>query len=152
MTANGGLKLKVTAQPPRCRPASRLFRYLPFARIIRLITYDATGQALTGTDATGSGSSATYTAVTNNAAAAVGTPMAGSADVQNSHSVTQAAGSVLSSSYGYNSALSLVSSTMPNGAAASQVFSPSTGLLTSNQACPYTGRPRVIRMLSIRRW
>jgi hypothetical protein len=58
--------------------------------------------------------------------------MAGTADVQNGHTVTQATASQLATSFGYNTALALTQSVMPNSATTSQNFSSSTGLLTSS--------------------
>jgi RHS repeat-associated protein len=122
-------------------------------------TYDVTGHALTGTDGSGTGSSASYNSATNYAAPAAMTPMAGTADVMNGHTASQAAGSQLASTYGYNSALSLTSSVSPNAASSSQVFSPSTGLLTSSVSVhgatttyTYTFNPTVVRALTNGHW
>jgi YD repeat-containing protein len=95
-------------------------------------TYDATGHQLTGSNSTGAGASTTYSAATNWASPDALTPMAGAGDVQNGHTVTQASGSSLQNGYGYNSALSLVSTTMPNSATTAQSFNSSTGFLNSS--------------------
>ena len=87
-------------------------------------TWDVTGHQVSSTDVTGAGGSATYSAMTNYAAPDAITPTAGPPDVSNSHSVTQATGSQLASSYGYTTALGLASAVMPNSATASQTFDP----------------------------
>ena len=122
-------------------------------------TYDASGHALTGNGANGTGTSAAYSATTNYAAPAVITPMAGTADVSNSHSTTQAGGAQLANSYGYTTALGLASTVMPNSATASQTFDPGTGLLSSSVSVhgattyySYAFNPTVVTATTYSHW
>jgi RHS repeat-associated protein len=122
-------------------------------------TYDVTGHQLTGSNSTGTGASTTYSAATNWAAPDALTPVAGTGDVQNGHTVTQASGSLLQNGYGYNSALSLVNTTMPNSATTAQNFSSSTGLLTSSTSVygattsyAYTFNPTIVTSTTNSHW
>ncbi len=96
--------------------------------------YDVTGTAVTGTDGSGAGATAATAAAMNFAVPAVVTPMAGTADLSDSRSATQAAGSALASSYGYNTALSLTSTALPNSATSTQTFDPVTALLLTSKS------------------
>jgi RHS repeat-associated protein len=124
-------------------------------------TYDVTGHMVTGANGvSGTGASLTYTATTNFAAPDAAAPMAGSGtDVANGHTVTQASGSALAGSFGYNGALALVSSLMPNSATSSQMISTSTGLLTSSTSVhgattnyTYAFSPTVITAMTNGHW
>ena len=94
--------------------------------------YDATGHLLTNGDATGACSTVSYSTATNFAVPDSAAPMAGTADLTNGHSSTQAQSGTLAAGYTYDAALNTLATSLPNAAVATQSISQTTGLVQSS--------------------